>query len=175
MVVGKSYFLRIVHDEAAVNKRKLNGLRLMKVVESPFLRNAIEMKLQTGSNSTVADCVAPTRALLVERATEFAFAQACPFWRLDMREILFPNLSEEQAPRKVILSKMGMAQADFVEHAGVEVNLSHSHGQVDLTVGRSLAEADDEFVDPLFNKNGFGFVGPSTGVSAKEIRVTSQK
>lgn len=65
-----------------------------------------------------------------------------------------------------------MAQSEFIDHSCVNVDLPHSHRQVDLAVGRGVPKADDELVEPFPDENGFGLVGLPVGSSPEECPAT---
>lgn len=124
VVVGHQDLLSIVHNDASEQEWKLDGLTLPIVVLVPLLGdvgNVLEVEL---AHCVHGNGILFARASLIERGADAAFAEASFFGVFDMREIVFPHLSEEQNAREVIFGELWLGGLKVGEHTSMKINFA---------------------------------------------------
>ena len=109
VVVGHHQLLSVVHNDARVQLRKLDGFALSQVVESSFLADVTNVVEENFADFRLNNRILLNSSALVELGAKIAFPQAVFFGGFDVREVFLPGVAEEHDAGEVVVRQIGVS------------------------------------------------------------------
>ena len=108
VVVRHQQLLSVVHYDAGVQLRKLDGFALPQDVETPFPADVLDVVEKQFANFALDNGTLLHSSTFVKLGTKIAFSQSSFFGGLDVWEVFLPNVAEEHDAGEVVVRQVGV-------------------------------------------------------------------